>query len=86
MREDQGHRCASCRAHEDDLPLLDTGRSRRDGSPAVNAVRSVVDHCHTSGLTRSPICHRCNVLVGHAGNNADLLALAAEYVRQWKRC
>ncbi|WP_280173847.1 hypothetical protein [Geodermatophilus obscurus] len=28
----------------------------------------------------------CNVLVGHADNNADLLALAAEYVRQWKCC
>jgi hypothetical protein len=86
MREDQGYRCALCRAHEDDLPLLTTGRPRRDGSPAVNTVKLVVDHCHTSGLTRSLICHRCNVLVGHADNNADLLALAAEYVRQWKCC
>ncbi len=86
MREDQGYRCALCRAHEDDLPLLTTGRPRRDGSPTVNTVKLVVDHCHTSGLTRSLICHRCNVLVGHADNNADLLALAAEYVRQWKCC
>ena len=41
MREDQGHRCALCRAHEDDLPLLTTGRPRRDGSPAVNTVNTV---------------------------------------------
>ncbi len=85
-RETQGHRCALCQTHEDELPLLTTGRRRRDGSPAVNSVKLVVDHCHTSGVTRSLICHRCNIVVGYAEKHADLLAMAAEYIRRARCC
>src|SRR4028119_242174 len=74
MREDQGYCCALCRRHEDGLPLLTTGRPRRDGSPAVNTVKLVVDHCHTSGATRRLVCHRCNIVIGYVEKHADLLA------------
>ncbi len=85
MREAQGHRRGRC-GPTDDLPLLTTGRRRRDGSPAVNSVTLVVDHCHTTGATRSPICHRCTIVVGYAEEHADLLALAAEYIRRSGCC
>lgn len=39
-----------------------------------------VDHCHRSGRTRKLLCKRCNQLIGLAGENADVLRRAADYV------
>jgi hypothetical protein len=86
MREAQDYRCELCSTHEDELLPHLSGRPRRDGAAPANTVKLVVDHCHTSGATRALLCNRCNTAVGYVENNADLLALAAEYVRQWKCC
>ncbi len=40
----------------------------------------VADHCHTTGLTRDPICRKCNMLLGLAHDSPALLRAAATYL------
>lgn|SRR5581483_1498182 len=40
-----------------------------------------VDHDHRTGAVRGILCSRCNVLIGFAGENAENLEGAAEYLR-----
>lgn len=40
----------------------------------------VADHCHQTGLTRDPICRKCNMLLGLANDNPALLRRAASYL------
>jgi len=42
--------------------------------------RLAVDHEHISGHVRGLLCSRCNRLIGLAGDDASLLANAAEYL------
>lgn len=39
-----------------------------------------VDHCHTSGEVRGILCCGCNVLLGHARDNPDILAAGIRYL------
>lgn len=41
----------------------------------------VVDHNHDTGKRRGLIHHRCNLLLGQAGDSVVLLELAADYLR-----
>lgn len=40
-----------------------------------------IDHCHTTGVVRGLLCHRCNILL-HAIDNADFFARATAYLRR----
>ena len=42
--------------------------------------RIVIDHCHATGRVRGPLCHRCNVTLGMAQDDAGLLRRMASYV------
>lgn len=39
-----------------------------------------IDHCHATGAVRGLLCHRCNLLIGQAGDSASLLRSAADYL------
>ncbi|MGN5375855.1 endonuclease VII domain-containing protein [Sphingomonas hankookensis] len=39
-----------------------------------------VDHCHSSGAIRGLLCAKCNLLLGHANDDAELLRTAAKYL------
>lgn len=41
----------------------------------------VVDHCHTSNKIRGLLCHNCNFLLGHAGDDYVILLKAIEYLK-----
>ncbi len=43
--------------------------------------RLSVDHCHKTGKVRSLLCRHCNLMIGLANDNPDVLAQAAEYLR-----
>lgn len=42
----------------------------------------VVDHCHTRGKVRGLLCQKCNLLLGHAKDNPQILDTAASYLRK----
>lgn len=39
-----------------------------------------VDHCHQSGRVRGLLCTSCNRMLGHSGDNPDVLRRAADYL------
>ena len=42
----------------------------------------VGDHCHTSNMQRELLCNNCNVLIGMAHENIDILESAITYLRK----
>lgn len=38
------------------------------------------DHCHKTGKVRGIICHRCNVMLGHARDNQAILLAGYQYL------
>jgi len=62
----QGHRCALCGISETD---------------AVKG-RLVVDHAHGSGRIRGLLCSKCNTGLGMLHDDADILTVAVEYLRE----
>ena len=41
-----------------------------------------VDHCHVSGKVRGLLCHRCNLMLGHAQDNVQTLEKAILYLKE----
>ncbi len=39
-----------------------------------------VDHCHTTEKIRGLLCMKCNLLLGYANDNIDILASAIRYL------
>ena len=46
--------------------------------------RLAIDHCHTNLNVRGLLCHSCNVLLGHANDNPDVLLEAISYLKSSK--
>jgi len=61
----QGNKCAICKTSE----LGPSGR------------RFHVDHDHSTGKNRGILCHFCNVMLGCAKDNTQLLEVAIKYLR-----
>jgi hypothetical protein len=43
-----------------------------------------VDHCHATKKVRGILCHHCNLILGHAHDNPDVLIRAAKYLEASK--
>ena len=41
-----------------------------------------VDHNHKTGVVRGLLCHKCNALLGMAGDQIDVLESAISYIRR----
>lgn len=39
-----------------------------------------VDHCHDSGVVRGILCHGCNIMLGAARDNPEILKAAVTYL------
>lgn len=45
--------------------------------------RLVVDHCHTNGGVRGLICQQCNIALGNAKDNPEILRKMADYLDEF---
>jgi hypothetical protein len=43
-----------------------------------------VDHCHNSNKIRSILCRSCNLMIGHAKDDPEILVAAAQYILDQK--
>lgn len=48
---------------------------------AVPENKIVVDHHHKTGTVRKLLCHNCNVILGHAKEDPNILLKCVEYLR-----
>jgi hypothetical protein len=80
MKIEQGHRCAICGEHEDNIPRQKT-RKNLDGTQNL-ASALVVDHCHNSGKVRKLLCFKCNQGLGSFKEDPLILEQALRYVRE----
>lgn len=69
MVKEHDNKCGICGENE-------TRRSRTKGK----VCRLVVDHCHGTGKVRGLLCHSCNVMIGSARDNVEVLQKAIAYL------
>ena len=66
LAQKQGNKCAIC-----------------DGTKGYcRWGRLHVDHCHKTKKVRALLCSRCNLLLGHVGDDPSLLRKMADYLEQ----
>jgi hypothetical protein len=46
----------------------------------MKARKRHIDHDHRSGQVRGILCHHCNVMLGHAWDNAIILRAGVDYL------
>lgn len=51
----------------------------------IVARRLSIDHNHKTGKVRALLCDRCNVFLGRAGDDIDLLMRGVYYLWQWQK-
>lgn len=69
MLDEQGARCAICRATE----------------PWTRSGTWPVDHDHATGRVRGLLCHACNQAIGMLGDDPERIRAAADYVEHHAR-
>jgi hypothetical protein len=54
-------------------------------TPQVNLkITLAVDHCHSTGKVRGLLCRNCNLMIGFAKDNKELLSSAIRYLEKYK--
>ena len=62
--------------------LCDVCRKPETATRHGNVIRLTVDHDHKTGKVRGLICVRCNLALGHAGDDTDTLTALIQYLRK----
>lgn len=44
-----------------------------------------IDHDHKTGQIRGLLCRECNLMIGHAKDDTDILRQAVRYLERWGR-
>lgn len=68
------------------VSLIEAGKlleRKRNGCELCGSKnRPHIDHCHTSGRIRGILCSGCNLAIGHANEDPNLLRKLAAYVKK----
>lgn len=46
--------------------------------------KSVVDHCHDTGVVRGVLCNNCNAVIGFSKESIEILQRTINYLEKWK--
>lgn len=79
MFDAQQGRCAIC--DEAVVSRLDESRPLYSGRGAPGREIARVDHCHATGRVRGLLCSDCNIMLGHARDEEEVLLKAIRYLR-----
>jgi hypothetical protein len=71
--------CAICERRM--VSRLDPSRPIYSGRGAPSREVARVDHCHASGRVRGLLCSDCNIMLGHAHDDDELMLTAVRYLR-----
>jgi len=74
----QGGGCAICGKPFDSSWPAKSSRGKASTSPCV-------DHCHTTGEIRGLLCVHCNLMLGNARDDANILLGAVSYLDRHTR-
>ena len=53
--------------------------------PGGNKISFFIDHDHKTSQVRGLLCRECNLMIGHAKDNTDILREAVRYLERWGR-
>ncbi len=73
MVDEQSNRCVICGEYE-------VIRNYKNGKIKELSI----DHDHETGQVRELLCHRCNTMLGMAGDDFEILQKGSEYLKKWK--
>jgi hypothetical protein len=74
LQEKQNNKCAICKKEETNIH-----------NSSGKITRLAVDHCHTSGKIRGLLCKNCNLLIGYAKENSEILLNASSYIEEQQK-
>jgi len=60
--------------------VLQNGKCLGCLKPFANSKDTHTDHCHTTGKVRGLLCRACNMIIGIAGDNANVLRQLGAYL------
>ena len=66
----------------EEILLSQSGACAICGTQPQEGARLVVDHDHTTGAIRGLLCRKCNLGIGHLGDNLESLMKAVEYLKK----
>ena len=72
MYKEQSGKCGMCGK---EMEIFANGRG-------PSSVTACVDHDHKTDIVRGILCNRCNVLIGIAGDDVNLLQLGIIYLKE----
>ena len=72
MYKEQGGKCLMC-----GIGLVVTARRGEQ-----RALQACIDHDHKTGKIGGMLCHRCNIVIGYAGDDVNLLQLGIIYLKE----
>jgi hypothetical protein len=52
-------------------------------SKGLNQNAACADHCHITNQPRGILCKKCNLMLGHANDNIEVLESAIQYLRKY---
>lgn len=68
-----------------EMEIAQGGRCAICANAPPAGTRLVVDHDHETNIVRALLCTHCNLILGHARDDAGRLILAAVYLEKHRR-